>query len=144
MNLATTYHRLDASNADLLAMTEVFDNPVDPVQLAAFVADPGHQMVFAVDRGRVVGMASGTVLLHPDKQPAFLINEVGVEDDLRRRGIGAALCRHLIDLARGLGCQGVWLATETDNDAARGLYRKLDARETGAVVVYDWDGALDD
>lgn len=35
------------------------------------------------------------------------------------------------------------IATEVDNVDARVLYRKLDARETGEIVVYDWDGAMD-
>lgn len=137
------YHLLGPKNAFQLEGADVFDNPVDPVQLAAFVADAGHEMVFATMGARVVGMASGTVLLHPDKQPAFFINEVGVNEDLRARGIGTALTKLLIKVARDKGYQGIWLATETDNVEARALYQKLGARETDAVVVYDWDGALD-
>jgi ribosomal protein S18 acetylase RimI-like enzyme len=75
-------------------------------------------------------MASGTVLLHPDKQPAFFINEVSVVEDLRRTGIATALCERLLEVARAKGCKGVWLATEADNAEARALYRKLRARQT--------------
>ena len=38
--------------------SEVFDGPVDPVQLAAFIADPRHIMVLAVKDAWVVGMGS--------------------------------------------------------------------------------------
>ena len=138
------YHVLGPENARLLTGARVFDNDVDPEQLAAFVADTGHMLVFATRGTSVVGMASGNVLLHPDKKPAFFVNEVGVREDMRRRGIGTALCRLLMKSARDAGCRGIWLATETGNIEARALYRKLDARETDAVVVYDWDGALDD
>lgn len=138
------YHILGPETAHLLDGADVFDNQVDPVQLAAFVTDSGHEMVFAMTGARVVGMASGTVLLHPDKQPLFFINEVGVNEDMRNRGIGTVLSKKLMELARGKGYQGIWLATETDNVEARALYRKLDARETEAVVVYDWDGAMDE
>lgn len=144
MQDAPKFHRLCAGNADALSQSGVFDNPVDPVQLAAFVADGGHEMVFATIGVQVVGMASGSVMLHPDKPPQFFINEVGVLDDQRRQGIATGLTRMLMQIARDRGCQGIWLATETDNVAARGLYRKLDGRETEAVVVYDWGGVMDD
>lgn len=144
MNEEITYHILAPQNASQLLGSDVFDNSVDPEQLCAFLADPGHELVFAAMGGKIVGMASGTVLLHPDKQPAFFINEVGVNEDFRRRGIATSLCELLMKVARDRGCQGIWLATETDNVEARGLYRRLDARETSGIVVYDWDGAMDD
>ena len=144
MDDAPTYHHLTAQNAHLLKDADVFDHATDPAQLAGFVADPGHELVFATYGGEVVGFASGTVLLHPDKPPAFFVNEVGVNEGFRQRGIATALCNRLYDIARNLGCKGIWLATETDNIAARALYRGLDARETEKVVVYDWDGAMDD
>ena len=138
------YHVLNLENALLLDGTDVFDNPIDPAQLGAFVADSGHEMVFATTGSRVIGMASGTVLLHPDKHPAFFINEVGVDENMRNSGIGTKLTEMLMKIAREKGYQGIWLATETDNVEARALYQKLNARETDAVVVYDWDGALDE
>jgi ribosomal protein S18 acetylase RimI-like enzyme len=144
MNEEITYHILAPQNARQLQGSDVFDNNVDPEQLTAFLADPGHEMVFAAVGARIIGMASGTVLLHPDKQPAFFINEVGVNEDFRRRGIAISLCKLLMKVARDRGCRGIWLATEIDNIEARGLYRRLDARETRGIVVYDWDGAMDD
>ncbi|MCK8464077.1 GNAT family N-acetyltransferase [Aliiroseovarius sp. S1339] len=133
-------HLLGPHNAHLLAGSDVFDSSVDPKQLAAFLAAPGHQMVFATIGARTVGFASGTVLLHPDKQPAFFINEVGVSENMRRRGIATSLCELLLKTARDSGCQSIWLATEADNIEARALYKRLNARETSGVVVYDWDG----
>jgi ribosomal protein S18 acetylase RimI-like enzyme len=143
MTIDIEYHVLGPDNVDWLIGADVFDNPVDPAQLAAFQADRGHELVFATVGRRVIGMASGTVLLHPDKQPAFFINEVSVVEDLRRTGIATALCERLLEVARAKGCKGVWLATEADNAEARALYRKLRARQTAGIVVYDWDGAMD-
>jgi len=139
-----TLHHLRSENAAFLDGADVFDNLVDPAQLAAFVAGSGHEMVFAMVGKKVIGMASGTILLHPDKPPAFFINEVGVNEDMRRRGIATRLVQLLLKVARDSGCQGIWLATESDNVEARALYRKLGARLTEAVVVCDWDGAMDD
>jgi ribosomal protein S18 acetylase RimI-like enzyme len=139
-----TYHRLTEANADRLAAADVFDHPVDPAQLAAFVASPGQVLVFAQGAERVVGFASGTVLLHPDKPPAFFVNEVDVVEEFRCRGIATALCEVLMKIARHeLECEGIWLATEADNDAARALYSKLGGRQTEGIVVYDWDSLMD-
>ena len=138
------FHHLQPENAALLEDADIFDNPVDSEQLAAFVADSGHKMIFATLGEQVVGMASGTVLLHPDKHPAFFINEVEVAEDMRCQGIGTRLVEMLMREARDSGCQGIWLATETDNIEARALYQKLGGRLTESVVVYDWDGAMDD
>ena len=88
-------------------------------------------------------MASGTVLLHPDKPPAFFVTEVGVACAWQGQGIGTALCRRLIARARGRGCKGIWLATEEENAAARALYRRVGGRETAGIVLFDWNGAMD-
>ncbi|MCB1367211.1 MAG: GNAT family N-acetyltransferase [Rhodobacteraceae bacterium] len=144
MSEDVTCHLAGPHNAELLIGCDVFDNDVDPAQLAAFLADPGHMLVFAAIGARIVGFASGNTMLHPDKPPAFFINEVGVAEDFQRRGIATTLCEMLLKAARDGGCKGIWLATETDNHAARALYQRLRARETRDIVVYDWDGAMDD
>jgi ribosomal protein S18 acetylase RimI-like enzyme len=144
MSNQITYHILNAENAHHLIGADIFDNPVDQTQLDAFVNSPGHILIFAMEKAKAIGMASGIIMLHPDKQPMFFINEVGVNDDMRRQGIGAKLSHRLLELARERACKGIWLATEPDNIEARALYRKLAGRETEGIVVYDWDGAMDD
>jgi ribosomal protein S18 acetylase RimI-like enzyme len=138
-----TYHRLDQTNAAFLQAADVFDNPVSPTQLARFLSDEGHELVYAVTEQKVIGFASGTILLHPDKPPAFFLNEVDVTPAHQRQGIGTEICNRLMVVAQDRGCRGVWLATEEDNVAARALYLGLQARETKAIVVYDWDGVMD-
>lgn len=139
-----TFHRLGLDNASLLDGADVFDNPVDAVQLDTYVANNGHELVFAMVENKVVGFASGTVLLHPDKPPAFFINEVGVNEDMRKHGVATTLTKMLLEVARIAGCKGIWLATESDNFEAQALYSKLEGRLTEAVIVYDWDGAMDE
>lgn len=121
----------------------LFDNAVDSDQAARFLADPGHEMVLAIAGGQPVGMASGTVVLHPDKIPSLFVNEVGVRDEWQRQGIATALLTRLFDIARARGCKGIWVATEPENVAARGLYKALKAEEL-PVICYGWDGAFDD
>ena len=141
-----TLHLMGPDDLDRLMAVEegLFDNPVREDQSQAFLNDPAHVLVMAYAGEQAVGMASGQILLHPDKAPAFFVAEVGVRDAWQRRGIAKQLCARLIAEARALGCKGIWLATEGDNVAARALYRSLDARETADIVVYDWDGAMDE
>ena len=136
-----TLRRLGPDDLDMLVAVEegLFDNRVRRDQAAAFFNDPLHEMFVAMDGDAVVGMASGQVMYHPDKSPAFFIAEVGVRDAYQRRGIARRLCEALKDHATVLGCEGVWVATEGDNAPARALYQKLGARETPQIVVYDWD-----
>ena len=72
------YHRMTPDTAQLLQGADMFDNPVKPAQLAAFLDDPGHELVLARAQGKAIGFASGLRMLHPDKAPLFFINEVGV------------------------------------------------------------------
>lgn len=144
MDELTTYHRLSAENSALILGADVFDHVARADYLEMFLADQGHELVFAMMGGTVIGFASGTVVLHPDKAPGLFINEVGVEPEYQRQGIASALCKMLVELAREKGCQGAWVATEADNDPARGLYRSLVGRETEAVVVYDWGDASEE
>lgn len=123
---------------------DTFDHAIIPAQAQAFLDSALHRITVALDRGQVIAMASGVMMFHPDKQPAFFKAEVGVNQDFQRRGIGRAVTKTLIDAARAGGSCGIWVATEADNQAARGLYTDLGARATGGVVIYDWDGAMDD
>ena len=128
----------------LLGIKEgLFDNPIRPDQARAFLNEPNHILMLAYDGANAVGMASGQIMLHPDKPPAFFIAEVGVRETHQRQGIAKRLCAALMTTARARGCEGIWLATEADNVAARALYTALNARETDDIVVYDWDGAMD-
>jgi ribosomal protein S18 acetylase RimI-like enzyme len=141
-----TIRTLDPHDLPLILSVpdEVFDAPVRPDEARAFLSDPGHDIVAALTEAGIVGFASGAVLRHPDKAPAYFIAEVGTHPAFQRRGIARRMVAALIDRARLRGCEGIWLATETDNGPARALYRSLGARETDGIVVCDWDGAMDD
>ncbi|MEE9428333.1 MAG: GNAT family N-acetyltransferase [Paracoccaceae bacterium] len=128
----------------LLAIpAELFDNPVSRTQAKAFLKNDLHEIVMAFSGDLAVGFASGSILLHPDKEPSMFINEVGVRDEFQRRGIGKKVTQALVDLARDLEMDGVWLGTENDNTAALALYRSMDTDEV-AGVYFGWDGALDE
>lgn len=147
---------LQANETQVLAhvVDDVFDNPVDPQQTAAFLADPRHHIAVAIDSGQVVGFASGVDYLHPDKPPEFWINEVGVAPSHQGQGLGKRLMACLLMHGETLGCASAWVLTEQGNRPARALYeaaggaREPDESDSdGQVVLYvfgsvsDADGA---
>ena len=109
--------------------SDVFDHAVDPRSLAEFLGDPRHHLVVAVDRGQVVGFASGVHYVHPDKPSELWINEVGVAPGHQGRGIGKAVVHTLLEHGRRLGCREAWVLTDRSNDAAVGLYASVGGRE---------------
>lgn len=126
----------------LLAVTPgLFDHDIRADQSLAFLSDPGNMLFLAHDGDLAVGMATATILRHPDKPPALFVNEVGTRDSHLRRGIATSLMQAVIAAARNRGCQGIWLGTEADNDAALGLYRKLGGEELD-FVGFGWDDAF--
>lgn len=135
--------RLGPVDLDAILESDAFDHPAREDQTRAFLDATDTAIIGAMDGERLIGFASGVVLLHPDKAPMLFVNEVGVNETHRQQGIASRLVEALKDWGRAYGCEGVWLATEHDNAPARALYTKLKARETTGVVVYDWDGALE-
>ena len=63
-----------------------------------------------------------------------------VERAWRGRGVGTALLRHLLGLARGLGYHKMVLATFPYNEAGLALYRRMGFTPVG---VYREQGRLD-
>jgi ribosomal protein S18 acetylase RimI-like enzyme len=100
----------------------VFDEALDPELVAEFLRDPRHHLIVAVDRGQVVGFASGVHYVHPDKRAQMFVNEVGVAPSHQGRGIGKAVVQTLLQHARRLGCEEAWVLTQRANDAAMRMY----------------------
>ncbi|WP_446653203.1 N-acetyltransferase family protein [Blastomonas sp.] len=143
---------LQVDEARVLAQVadDVFDNPVDPQQAAAFLADPRHHLAVAIDAGQVVGFASGVDYLHPDKPPELCINEVGVAPSHQGRGLGKRLMACLLAHGETLGCASAWVLTEQGNRPARALYeaaggvREPDESDAdGQVVLYAFGSVSD-
>ena len=93
----------------------VFDEPVDPSRLAAYLAQPGHHMLVALRAGEVVAQVAAVIHRHPDKATELYIDEVGVTPALQRQGIARAMLDQMFELGRALGCEEAWVGTETDN-----------------------------
>jgi ribosomal protein S18 acetylase RimI-like enzyme len=138
---AISIHVVTRETAGLLddVDDDVFDNPVQPELLRAFLADPSNVLVVATVEGQVVGMATGVAYVHPDKPLALFINEVGVSSRFHRRGVGRMLMQRILAWGGEHGCTEAWVATEVSNSAACRLYESaggLEDEEHAVVYVF--------
>lgn len=132
-----------ATKDDLEAMTRVgvrlFDHEIKPDRAIEFFADRNSLMVLAWHDDTVVGMASGLVYVHPDKDPALFINEVSVVEEFRSMGIGRALVAFALEEGKRRNCRDAWLATEESNTAAIRCYEKAEGNlDPEKAVVFTW------
>jgi aminoglycoside 6'-N-acetyltransferase I len=128
----------EAAVLDRLA-PDVFDDAIHPRWCAEFFADPRHHLAVALDGDVVVGMASGVHYVHPDKGPELWINEVGVSDAYRGRGLGRRLVETLVAHGASLGCREAWVLTSPDNEPAKRMYRaagSIPHEETSVMFTY--------
>lgn len=115
---------------------EVFDGPVVPERLAAYLASPDHLMVLAISDGEVVGQVAGVVHRHPDLPAELYIDNLGVTPALQRQRIGRRLVETVMALGREHGCTEAWVGTEPDNLPARALYKALKPIEDQTFAFY--------
>lgn len=113
----------------------VFDNALDPRLVAEFLGNDRHHLAVAIDRGQVIGFASGVHYVHPDKPPELWINEVGVAPSHQGRGVGKAVMRTLLQHAERLGCREAWVLTDNSNHAAMRMYTSTGGEEAAGDQV---------
>lgn len=114
---------------------DVFDGPPVPALTAAFLSDPRHHLVAAINGGQIVGFVSAVHYGHPDKPDELWINEVGVATTHQRRGLGRQLMQAMLDHGRSLGCRNAWVLTEQSNTPARRLYAETGGVEAPVPIV---------
>jgi len=128
---------------DLSALEDVgdqlFDYAIKRNRAEEFLNDPRHHMVLAFHMEHIVGMACGFHYVHPDKDPALFIDEVGVLVEFQGKGLGSKLVQHLCEHGKELGCKVAWVVTEDTNIAARKAYAKAGGLEdNGSFVLIEF------
>jgi [ribosomal protein S18]-alanine N-acetyltransferase len=130
---------LGPSDADqVVAAAELFDSPPTPQWSEDFLSRAGHHLCLAYVDGEAAGFVSGVEMVHPDKGAEMFLYELGVAEAFRRRGIGQALVAALAERARELGCYGMWVLTDVENEAGRRTYESAGATPRGAHLMLDW------
>ena len=125
--------------AQLEAAAHLFDDAVRAEAVRRFLDEPGHHLLLAREGEAVVGFVSGIETTHPDKGTEMFLYELAVDPPARRHGIGAALVEALRDVARDLGCYGMWVLVDDDNDVALATYTRAGGVEESRPVMIGWD-----
>ena len=107
-------------------------------ELAALLASEGCTLLIAREsesNGRIIG----TLCLNVYRVPTgvrSIIEDVVVDESMRRKGVGEALMRRALDLARETGASGVSLSSRPDREAANYLYQSMgfELRKTNAYI----------
>jgi ribosomal protein S18 acetylase RimI-like enzyme len=86
------------------------------------------------DAGRIVGNVTLTRRL-PDPD-VWLVSNVAVLPEFRRRGIGRRLTQFAVEQARTWGAKRLILQVDEDNASAVGIYRGLGFREIGRRITW--------
>lgn len=110
--------------------------PPKPEELAALLASEGCTLLIARDPdeyGRMIGMLCLNVYRVPTGVRS-IIEDVVVDEAMRGKGVGEALMRHALDLARQAGASGVSLTSRPERVAANRLYQSMgfELRKTNA------------
>jgi ribosomal protein S18 acetylase RimI-like enzyme len=96
-------------------------------ELALLIRSEGSTLLVAREpdeMGGIVGILSLTIYRVPTGLRS-IIEDVIVDEKMRRRGIGEALVRYAIDLARKAGANGVSLTSNSQRESANQLYRSM-------------------
>jgi ribosomal protein S18 acetylase RimI-like enzyme len=123
----------------VMAGADLFDRAPTAEWTARFLASESHHLLFALDGDTPIGFVSGVETTHPDKGTEMFLYELDVHPDRRRKGAGSALVAALAELARERGCYGMWVLTDTDNEAALATYRRAGAGAAEESVMLTWE-----
>ena len=109
--------------------------------LAVLSAPPTLDGFVWLEEGRIVGNLSLRTAF-PRRSGGYLIGNVVVHPDYRRRGIARRLMEAALEEVQRKRGRWVGLEVRADNEAALRLYRSYDFREVGQTIHYLRRGGL--
>jgi GNAT superfamily N-acetyltransferase len=129
--------------AEVEAAGPLFDGPAKPDATRRFLAEAGHHLLVASIEGDAVGIVSGVETTHPDKGTEMFLYELSVAEPYRGRGIATRLVTALADLARRVGCYGMWVLTDDTNAPALCAYHAAGGVRDMAPRMLTWTFAAE-
>ena len=108
--------------------------PPNLQELAYLLASEGSTLLVARDQDEeIIGILSLTVYRVPTGIRS-IVEDIVVDERMRRQGVGQALIRRAIDLAREAGANSVALTSNPRREAANLLYQSMgfELRQTNA------------
>jgi ribosomal protein S18 acetylase RimI-like enzyme len=126
------------------AYRQFYGQPPDLDGARRFLAERlarSESVIYAVVEGE---RALGFTQLYPSfssvpMRPIWILNELFVAEDARRRGVGARLLRAARDLAMKTGAVRLALSTAVTNAAAQALYERDGWRRDSAFFHYAYE-----
>ena len=117
--------------ARLLPQLSRTSPPPGRLELTEVLAQPGTSLLVAREDGAILGLLTLVVCRIPTGLKAR-IEDVVVDESARGKGVGEALTRKAIRLARDASARHVELSSNPSRAAANRLYRRLgfEQRET--------------
>jgi len=100
---------------------------------------PDYRVHVAESDGRVVGTFSLLVVVALSHRgvPGAVVEAVVVDESCRSRGVGEAMMRHAMDLARAKGCYKVALSSSSRREDAHRFYDNLGFRRHGVSFLVE-------
>src|SRR6476620_2683377 len=87
----------------------------DDAQARLFLTDRNNALFLAEEAGTAIGFATANRLQRFDNRRAeVLLYDIGVEEAHHRRGAGRALIAMVLDWAREVGAENVWVLADAD------------------------------
>jgi tRNA (guanine37-N1)-methyltransferase len=132
--------QLGPADEDLLRRAaDLFDDPLDDASARRVLADPRSVLVLAMVGEEPAAFALALEVDSVDHaRPELFIDELGVAEGMRRRGIGRALLGELLRIGEARGCREAWVLADPGNAAALNLYRSLVPDEDSANRLFAW------
>ncbi len=123
--LTITTSSVEAHGASTLAEYEKIFKQIE--------SDPNHKLIVAELDGTIVGSADMVIVPNLSHQglPWAVMENVIVEEKMRRKGIAAAMVQYLTDLARESGCYKIGLSSSKERPAAHSFYESLGFKQYG-------------
>lgn len=126
------------------AYRQFYGRPPDPDGARRFLAERlgrSESVILAVVEG---GRALGFTQLYPSfssvsMRPVWILNDLFVAEEARRRGVGARLLRAARDHALRTGAVRLALSTAVTNTAAQALYEREGWRLDTAFLHYEYE-----
>lgn len=122
--------------ARLIPQLSKSSSPPGAAELAEMISAPAVDVLVARDGDDVLGALTLVVFRIPTGVRAW-IEDVVVDDAARGRGVGDALNKLALDLARSKGAKTVDLTSRPSREAANRLYQRLGflPRETNVYRI---------
>lgn len=126
-NISEPTDELHSALKHLIPQMGIHKIPPTREELAALLNMEGSTLLIVREpdeSGKIVGVLCLTIYRVPTGLRS-IVEDVVVDEEMRRRGIGEALVRHAITLAREAGANGVALTSNPQREAANQLYQAM-------------------